>query len=302
MANPTSNFGWQMPTNTDLVKDLPADFEVFGQAVDTDLADLKGGTTGQVLSKTSNTDLDFTWTTPNVGDITEVQAGTGISVASGTGPIPVITNTVATEFDSKGDLIVGTGADTFDRLAVGTDGYTLVADSAETLGVKWAAISSPTNDYQLLNAGGTALTGATTITVNITAYNNLLIRWDFASASASSVYGVRFNSDTGNNYYWAGLKLENTTVYKDGPYSNELFVGSQGNVGTDQCSGSLIVHGAKATGFKPYTLASIGTGTTNSNSVSFNGFYKGTSAITSISFLSSSGNFDNGTLYIYGAD
>ena len=61
MTNPTSNFGWQMPTSTDLVTDLPADFEVFGQAVDTSLADLKGGTTGQVLSKASNTDMDFTW-------------------------------------------------------------------------------------------------------------------------------------------------------------------------------------------------------------------------------------------------
>lgn len=61
MANPTSNFNWQMPTSSDLVTDLPADFEVFGQAVDTSLADLKGGTTGQVLSKNSNTDMDFTW-------------------------------------------------------------------------------------------------------------------------------------------------------------------------------------------------------------------------------------------------
>jgi hypothetical protein len=61
MTNPTSNFGWQMPTSTDLVTDLPADFEVFGQAVDTDFVDLLGGTTGQVLSKTSATDLDFTW-------------------------------------------------------------------------------------------------------------------------------------------------------------------------------------------------------------------------------------------------
>ena len=61
MTNPTSSFGWIMPTSTDLVTDLPADFEVFGQAVDTDLADLLGGTTGQVLSKTSATDLAFTW-------------------------------------------------------------------------------------------------------------------------------------------------------------------------------------------------------------------------------------------------
>ena len=50
-----------MPTATDLVTDLPADFEVFGQAVATSMADLLGGTTGQVLSKTSNTDMDFTW-------------------------------------------------------------------------------------------------------------------------------------------------------------------------------------------------------------------------------------------------
>jgi len=61
VTNPTTYFQWQMPQNTDLVTDLPADFEVFGQAVDTDFQDLLGGTTGQVLSKTSNTDLDFTW-------------------------------------------------------------------------------------------------------------------------------------------------------------------------------------------------------------------------------------------------
>ena len=61
MANPTTNFGWIMPTATDLVTDLPADFNVFGQAVDTSMAQLKGGTTGQVLSKTSATDMAFTW-------------------------------------------------------------------------------------------------------------------------------------------------------------------------------------------------------------------------------------------------
>jgi len=61
VSNPTNPFSWQMPTPTDLVTDLPADFEVFGQAVATSLADLLGGTTGQVLSKNSNTDMDFVW-------------------------------------------------------------------------------------------------------------------------------------------------------------------------------------------------------------------------------------------------
>ena len=61
MANPTTYFGWVMPTATDLVTDLPADFAVFGQGVDTSMQDLLGGTTGQVLSKASNTNMDFTW-------------------------------------------------------------------------------------------------------------------------------------------------------------------------------------------------------------------------------------------------
>lgn len=87
MANPTSAFGWQMPTSTDLVTDLPADFETFGQAVDTSLAELKGGTSGQILSKASTTDMDFTWIDPTTGDITGVTAGTGLSGGGTSGSV-----------------------------------------------------------------------------------------------------------------------------------------------------------------------------------------------------------------------
>ena len=83
MTNPTSNFGWQMPEPTDLVTNLPADFEVFGQAIDTDFVDLLGGTTGQVLSKTSNTDLDFTWASPTAGDITGITTGVSSGLSGG---------------------------------------------------------------------------------------------------------------------------------------------------------------------------------------------------------------------------
>jgi len=89
MANPTTNFGWVMPTATDLVTDLPADFDVFGQAVDTSLADLKGGTTGQILSKASATDMDFTWVSATAGDITGVTAGTGITGGGTSGDVTV---------------------------------------------------------------------------------------------------------------------------------------------------------------------------------------------------------------------
>jgi hypothetical protein len=96
MTNPTTNFGWVMPSPTDLVTDLPADFEVFGQAVDTDFVDLLGGTTGQVLSKTSATDLDFTWVTPEIGDITAITVTAPITGGGTTGSVGIAISAAST--------------------------------------------------------------------------------------------------------------------------------------------------------------------------------------------------------------
>ena len=72
------------------------------------------------------------------GDIEGVTAGVGIS-GGGTSGTVTITNSMATAIDAKGDLVPGTGADTFSRLAVGANGTVLTADSAEATGLKWAA-------------------------------------------------------------------------------------------------------------------------------------------------------------------
>lgn len=87
MATTTSNFGWDIPQSTDLVKDGATAIATLGQDIDTSMVDLKGGTTGQILSKTSNTDMDFTWINNDQGDITGVTAGTGLTGGGTSGSV-----------------------------------------------------------------------------------------------------------------------------------------------------------------------------------------------------------------------
>lgn len=138
----TSNFGWTTPADTDLVKDGALAIRTLGNGIDTSLVDLKGGTTGQILSKASNTDLDYTWINNDQGDITGVTAGTGIS-GGGTSGTVTITNSMATEITAAGDIIVGTGSGTFDNLPIGTTGQVLTADTTVSpYKVKWATAAS----------------------------------------------------------------------------------------------------------------------------------------------------------------
>lgn len=114
MATTTPNFGWPVPTSTDLVKDGATAMEALGDAIDTSMVDLKGGTTGQVLAKASNTDMDFSWVAQDDSN--------------------AIQNSIV---DAKGDLIAATANDTPARLAVGANGEMLVADSTAATGLDW---------------------------------------------------------------------------------------------------------------------------------------------------------------------
>jgi hypothetical protein len=102
----TTNFGWTTPNDTDLVKDGAAAIRTALNGVDTSFVDLKGGTTGQVLSKTSNTDLDFTWITDATG----------------------MTNPMTT----TGDVIYSSSGSTPARLGIGTAGQVLQVNSGAT--------------------------------------------------------------------------------------------------------------------------------------------------------------------------
>jgi hypothetical protein len=275
MTNPTSNFGWQMPTSTDLVTDLPADFEVFGQAVDTSLADLKGGTTGQVLSKASNTDMDFTWTAID--------------------PLVIL--------DAKGDLITATAADTPARLAVGTNGQVLKANSATATGLEWGSPSATPTGYTLLNTGGTALSGSSTVTVSgISNMDSLLIYTTNASSSASQAIGIRLNGDTGFKYSMAGIETNAaSTTGWNGNGLDQIDCGAFSNNAGSVAYIACQIDFAASTNFKKISLFAMTSGGGGSGQMGHTGggFYNTSSAITSVSLVCSA-NFDAGSVFVYG--
>jgi len=137
----TTNFGWETPDDTDLVKDGAAAIRTLGQSIDTSMMDLEGGTTGQVLSKASNADMDFTWVTTD--DANAIQN---------------------TQLTAKGALITAFSSATPATLTVGTNGHVLTADSTTATGIKWAAPAGGGKVLQVVNATYSTQTSTTSTT------------------------------------------------------------------------------------------------------------------------------------------
>jgi hypothetical protein len=173
----TPNFNWSTPDNTGLVKNGALDIRTLGNSIDASLVDLKGGTTGQVLTKASNTDMDFSW----------------VADASG---IP------ATIFDAKGDLIAASAADTAARLAVGSNGQVLTADSTAATGLAWATASSGSSNVAgkngIINSNFSIWQRGTSIAVGTAGTTYTADRWLSYRAVSGSTVSRQATGDTTN--------------------------------------------------------------------------------------------------------
>ena len=181
-----------MPTATDLVTDLPADFAVFGQGVDTSMQYLLGGTTGQVLSKTSATNMAFTWISNDQGDLTAITGGTGITVTSGTGPIPsvAIDTTVTVDLSTAQTLTTKTLTAPKINLAFNAQAsaYTLVAaDSGKLVSMSSTSAVALTLPPSVFAAGeqiNVIATGATAAMITVTQGSGVTILSTGATSAA----------------------------------------------------------------------------------------------------------------------
>ena len=134
-----------MPTATDLVTDLPADFEVFGQAVATSMADLLGGTTGQVLSKNSNTDMDFTWIEQDDSTLAfNAQTGTTYTLVATDAANKLVTTSNAAAVTVTVPPSVFTAGNTINVQSIGVGLTSFAQGAGVTITSTGATASAPT--------------------------------------------------------------------------------------------------------------------------------------------------------------
>jgi len=282
MATTTTNFGWDIPQSTDLVKDGATAIAALGQDIDTSMNGLRGGTTGQVLSKTSGTDMAFTWVAQDDSN--------------------AIQNSIV---DAKGDLIAATANDTPARLAVGTNGQVLTADSTAATGIKWA--TAATGGMTLLST--TTLSGSSTNISVTTGYKNLRIIISGATANAGgSSFVIRPNNAssacayTGSKYSGNASALSySTTEFELLAFGGSLETDSENAWMVDiyNYDQSTYVKSMQASGY----WKQVYQGNTRRNAMDSGGGYYATTAITSVALALIGGNtFSSGQVLIYGVN
>lgn len=281
MATTTTNFGWDIPQSTDLVKDGATAIAALGQDIDTALVDLKGGTSGQVLAKASGTDLDFSWVAQDDSN--------------------AIQNAIV---DAKGDLIAASAADTPARLAVGTNGQVLTADSTAATGLAWATASSGS----MTSIASGSLSGSTLTLSGISgSYKDLKLVVRDVYASSASRLNMRFNNDTGSNYMSTGTQVQTTggSTSLIGLKDTIVYISNTSMAASDNNNVAVI----DITDYASSTSGKVGTCQMSFTSDS-TGFvitnqafgYIPTSAITRIDLFTNAGTFSGGTYILYGVN
>ena len=250
----TTNFNWTTPADTDLVKDGAAAIRTLGNNIDASLVDLKGGTTGQVLAKASNTDLDFSWVAQDDSN--------------------AIQNALLT---TTGDTIYASAASTPARLGIGTTGQVLTVSGGVPV---WATPAGGGKVLQVVTA-----TTSTATTISTSTYTDTGLTASITPSAntskililASQQLYLSRNTSGANSVYAKGRILRGATAI----YSNE-YVGGMGlpnmtgNIETFVFWSPVYLDSPSTTSSTTYKLQS---GTNAAGSIEAQSFSNSTSSI-----------------------
>jgi hypothetical protein len=279
----TTNFGWETPDDTDLVKDGALAMRTLGNSIDTSFVDLKGGTTGQVLSKASNTDLDFTWVAQDDSN--------------------AIQNAIV---DAKGDLISATAADTPARLAVGTNGQVLTADSSTSTGLKWATPATVSSGLTFITAANPSGSAATNVDNCFTStYENyFIIYYLTASTTSNNRLAIRLRasgSDLTSNYKNAGSYTNGASgaIGFNDLETGYMMISQNDSGGAYMAYGVMQVIRPQASDYTRVIINSSGYNGTSQFSYDFRSFVNNTNSYDGFTIYVPSGNV-TGNFRVYG--
>ena len=322
MTTTTTNYGWTIPSDTDLVTNGASAMRTLGQGIDTSLVGLKGGTTGQVLSKTSGTDMDFTWIAANPGDITGVTAGTGISGGGTSGTVtvsidtsvtvdkttaqtltnktltsPALTTPTISTLTTNGDLLYGTGSGALSRLGIGSSAQVLTVASGVP---SWA---TPASGGGWTSIGTATLSSSvTSVSFTATGYQQICLQMTNVACAAGGGLLVYPNGGSTAVYVYNGL-YQNTTRSTGNTYKSYIYNGGF-NLPTSGNYTALVGYfdlPASTTAPKPFRLINSVMEGTDFGFYAFDGMVgTATSALSSFSFTHQGGNFTGGSVTVWG--
>jgi len=289
MAN-TTNYNWETPDDTDLVKDGAAAIRTLGNSADTTLKNLNPQTTTGAIA--------FRSATANVNTALPLgTAGQVLRVNSGATAPEWATTADQTPLTTKGDLF---GFDTADaRIPVGSNGHILTCDSTQALGVKWAAAASAADNFASISTISASTSTSIQFT-SLTGYKTLyLIANNFFSDVSNRDFIIRINNNsTSTEYRNAGINLPACTRNSGSTDDRMISNFRTGSTSNNRSSIGLMIEGCNGGGVKPYTFFTTGFSSAQ-EAIIGNGVFLQTGNISTLDLSIAAGTF-SGDFRLFG--
>jgi hypothetical protein len=209
---------------------------------------------------------------------------------------------------TTGDTIYSSSGSTPARLGIGSTGQVLTVAGGLP---SWATPSGASANWSLLNSGGTTLSGTATTISGISSKDKIMVIIRGASSgSTNAEIRMRINNNATNVYTSVGQNFYGVSTYQPwnllrAQNSVPAFIpmGTQGNSQNSAVSGYCLITGAATSGVKVYTAASMADMQSAAQPVNegftIGGIFDSSSTVTEVNIVSSVGNFDAGTVFVY---